>query len=135
MDLHEKTKVRINTLLTIVNKFIDTYKTESPDIIFIIRSFESKFKQIENDIRHGVFDVDDYRNNIYEFDHIMNSWMTNLTLIVDSVNGSKNDIYSVLFAVLQGIDNLIDDDNEFSVNNVSEDDENKTSSTDEGFSD
>ncbi len=111
MILHDKTKNKIETFLEIAISFIEKYDTKnSPDISFIISAFVSKFKTIKLTISTNNLKSNDYHNDIYEFDNIISSWLSNLPHVLSNTEKTKNNIYDVLFSILQAIDNIIEQD-------------------------
>ncbi len=111
MILHDKTKNKIETFLEIAISFIEKYDTKnSPDISFIISAFVSKFKTIKLTISTNNLKSNDYHNDIYEFDNIISSWLSNLPHILSNTEKTQNNIYDVLFSILQAIDNIIEQD-------------------------
>lgn len=111
MILHDKTKNKIESFLEIAISFIEKYDTEnSPDISFIISAFVSKFKTIKLTISTNNLKSNDYHNDIYEFDNMISSWLSNLPHVLSNTEKTKNNIYDVLFSILQAIDNIIEQD-------------------------
>ena len=111
MILHDKTKNKIESFLEIAVSFIEKYDTEnSPDISFIISAFSSKFKTIKLTISTNNLKSNDYHNEIYEFDNMISSWLSNLPNVLSNTEKTKNNIYDVLFSILQAIDNIIEQD-------------------------
>src|SRR5574344_2939283 len=111
MILHNKTKNKIESFLEIAISFIETYDTKnSPDISFIISAFVSKFKTIKLTISTNNLKSNDYHNDIYEFDNIISSWLSNLPDVLSNTEKTQNNIYDVLFSILQAIDNIIEQD-------------------------
>lgn len=111
MKLHDKTKNKIESFLEIAISFIEKYDTEnSPDISFIISAFVSKFKTIKLTISTNNLKSNDYHNDIYEFDNMISSWLSNLPHVLSNTEKTKNNIYDVLFSILQAIDNIIEQD-------------------------
>lgn len=111
MILHDKTKNKIESFLEIAISFIEKYDTKnSPDISFIISAFVSKFKTIKLTISTNNLKSNDYHNDIYEFDNIISSWLSNLPHVLSNTEKTKNNIYDVLFSILQAIDNIIEQD-------------------------
>ncbi len=111
MILHDKTKNKIESFLEIAISFIEKYDTKnSPDISFIISAFVSKFKTIKLTISTNNLKSNDYHNDIYEFDNIISSWLSNLPHILSNTEKTQNNIYDVLFSILQAIDNIIEQD-------------------------
>ena len=111
MILHDKTKNKIESFLEIAISFIEKYDTKnSPDISFIISAFASKFKTIKLTISTNNLKSNDYHNDIYEFDNIISSWLSNLPHVLSNTEKTQNNIYDVLFSILQAIDNIIEQD-------------------------
>lgn len=111
MQLHDKTQAKIKKLLDMGWSFLERYESiKTPDIIFIVSSFEDKFQKINQELMMKKFNADNFHDSIYDFDNVVSAWMGNLTYRIETEEKSKNGIYDVLFSVLQGIDNLIDED-------------------------
>ena len=111
MILHDKTKNKIESFLEISISFIEKYDTEnSPDISFIISAFVSKFKTIKFILSTDNLKSNDFHNDIYEFDNMISSWLSNLPNVLSNTEKTKNNIYDVLFSILQAIDTIIEQD-------------------------
>ena len=111
MILHDKTKNKIESFLEIAISFIEKYDTEnSPDISFIISAFVSKFKTIKFTLSTDNLKSNDFHNDIYEFDNMISSWLSNLPNVLSNTEKTKNNIYDVLFSILQAIDTIIEQD-------------------------
>lgn len=111
MILHDKTKNKIESFLEISISFIEKYDTEnSPDISFIITAFVSKFKTIKFTLSTDNLKSNDFHNDIYEFDNMISSWLSNLPNVLSNTEKTKNNIYDVLFSILQAIDTIIEQD-------------------------
>ena len=111
MILHDKTKNKIESFLEIAISFIEKYDTEnSPDISFIISAFVSKFKTIKFILSTDNLKSNDFHNDIYEFDNMISSWLSNLPNVLSNTEKTKNNIYDVLFSILQAIDTIIEQD-------------------------
>lgn len=111
MSLHKKTEQKIFDLLYYANCFIkELRKNElTPDVLFVVVSFENKFSLIFNRLKNKTFDIETFHGEIFDFDNILFNWMENLSYSIELTKNESN-IYDVLFSVLQGINDLIDED-------------------------
>lgn len=106
--LDNKTKFKILGLIGIARKFIDKYNDlDTPDIVFIISAFETKFNKLTKEIQTDSFDVDAYSESIYDFDSSIFECIDSLPFKIKTYEGG-NTIYDVLFSVLKGIESILD---------------------------
>jgi hypothetical protein len=110
MELHDNTTEKINKLLQMGKKFLEKYEeNESADVVFICSSFATKFSEYKTDIAIKRFNSETFKDEIYDFDNVMSSWMNNLPYRIE-VEENNNGIYTTLFSILQGVNSLIGDD-------------------------
>lgn len=107
--MNNDTKIKIFELLKLGESFItQNYESDlKPDLMFILNAFDKKFSLIKSEISTSKFDMDKYHDSIYDFDNILSTWFDNLSYKMDNDDGNSH--YIVLFAVLQGIDNIINE--------------------------
>ena len=114
MNLHKKTQKKIMQLFDIVDIFCEQQfeKYEDyPDVLFVINAYEKIFGEFKYKIKmRDDYTVEMYHEEIFNFDSIMSSWQKHLTYYIASDKNDKNDLYSVLFSTLQGVETIIDDD-------------------------
>jgi hypothetical protein len=113
MQLHNKTINKIKQLFEMSEIFCEQqliqHETE-PDFLFIINSFEKistdlKFKILMN----NNYTIRLYHEDIFNFDSIISNWRDNLSFCIEK-DSNKNDLYSVLFSILQCIETIMEED-------------------------
>lgn len=114
MTLHDKTLGKINQLFNMGDIFCEQQLIkyqEAPDVSFIIGAFEKIFSDFNFKLKlKKEFTIEQYHEEIFNFDSIMASWREHLIYYISTDSNSKNDLYSVLFSILQGIETILEDD-------------------------
>ncbi len=114
MNLHDKTKIKIKQLFDMGNIFCETQSEkyiDRPDVIFIVSAFEKAFGEFSFKLRlKKDYDIELYHDEIFNLDNILSSWREHLVYRLPDDSDKGNDLYSVLFSVLQGVDTIIDED-------------------------
>jgi len=114
MKLHDKTIGKIHKLINMGEDFCEHQLVkyeEAPDVSFVINAFDTIFTDFKfKFIRKKDYTIELYHEEIFNFDSIMSSWLKHLTYYITSDSNDKNDLYSVLFSILQGIEAIMEDD-------------------------
>lgn len=115
--IHDKTKEKVKNLLVLGENFCEsleeTYESH-PDVLFVVDAFAKKFYDLRFQIvAKKDYAVELYHDDIFSFDSVMSSWGQHLTHKFPNTTETNNDIYDVLFSVLQGVETLFDDDHFF----------------------
>ena len=88
---------------------------ESPDVLFIIESFQKILSELKSKIYFNKsYNIEKLKTDIYKFDIVMYEWRSNLPHKIDNSDTlikNKNDIYDVLFSLLQTLYGIIEDSN------------------------
>ena len=111
---HDKTKAKVKKLFSIGDSFCDSQLekySDSSDIMFIVEAFSTSFSDFDFKLRTSKnYDIEMYHNDIFDLDSILSSWKSNLVYNLPYDNDNTNDLYTVLFSILQGVEELLDDD-------------------------
>jgi len=114
MKIHDKTKAKIKQLFDMGDVFCEQQLLkyeDAPDVSFVINAFEKIFTDYKFKIlMKNDYTVEMYHDDIFNFDSVMSSWREHLAYYIASDMNDKNDLYSVLFSILQGIETILDDD-------------------------
>lgn len=114
MKLHDKTISKINQLFNMGEGFCEQQLVkyeDAPDVSFIINAFDTIFTDFKFKLKiKEAYTIELYHEEIFNFDSIMASWREHLTYYITSDSNDKNDLYSVLFSILQGIETIVEDD-------------------------
>lgn len=112
--LHEKTKVKIKKLFEMADTYCDLQLeklSDYPDALFIIDAFSTMFRESSFKLRaKSGYTCEDYHNDIFEFDLIISSWSNNLVHFLPQASDTNNDLYIVLFSLLQAAETICDED-------------------------
>lgn len=112
--IHDKTKEKVKKLFSMGDSFcekqLEKY-SNYPDVMFIIDAFSTAFNEFDYKLRRSkIYDVGKYHEDVFELDSILSSWKSNLIYKLPYDNDNANDLYTVLFSILQGVEELLDDD-------------------------
>jgi len=112
--LHDKTKLKVKRLFEMGDTFCDTQLekySEFPDVLFVVDAFGRAFNDFSFKLRvKKDYTLDTYHEEIYELDSLLSAWREHLVHNFPNDTKTNNDLYDVLFSVLQGVETLCDDD-------------------------
>jgi len=112
--LHDKTKIKVKTLLDMGIRFCKTQEEKyknAPDVSFMTNAFVNIFTDFN--FKFGFkkdYGETNFHNDIYDFDNIMSSWQENLIYRLPCDEENQNNLYGVLFSILQGISSILAED-------------------------
>ena len=115
MKLHDKTKDKLRLLFNHADNFcekqLELY-SEFPDVVFMVTVFETAFSDFSSKLRiKKVYTQEQYHEEIFEIDSILSNWRNHLTYrFPTETSENNNDVYSVLFSILQGSEDIISED-------------------------
>lgn len=114
MKLHDKTKDKIKQLFEMGDNFCETQIEKYaayPDVMFVVGAFDTAFRDFSFKLRmKKEYSVEIYHNEIFDLDNVLSSWQEHLAHHLPDNSHNSNDLYSVLFSILQGAESIIDDD-------------------------
>jgi len=111
MIMHDRTVDKIRKIFGLGTEFCEEQSEifkSNPDILFIISAFDKAFDGFSFKLRKKEnYTLDDYHEEIYDFDSVMSSWRENLPYNIRFGEEHSNDLYDVLFSTLQAAENII----------------------------